>query len=194
MPSPLVHSLAGLAIGRFSQPAATRRERLWLWGALVFSANAPDLDFIPGILIGDPGRFHHGAAHSLFAAAMLGVGAAILAQRAGWSSPRRFGLLVGLAFTVHLLLDMLSTDNGIRHGVPLLWPLYDEGLSFPFAIFLDIKRDTLVTSFVHSLLLRENIDSMVREVVVIGIALVTVYVVKWTLPGSWHSRKTPRLG
>lgn len=193
MPSPLVHSLAGLALGRFSQPETTRRERLLLSGALVFAANAPDLDFIPGILIGDPGRFHHGPAHSLFAAAMLGLGAALVVQRAGWNSPRRFGLLVGLAFTVHLLLDMLSTDNGIRHGVPLLWP-YDESLSLPFAIFLDIKRDTLVTSFVHSLLLKENIDSMVREVVVIGIALVTVYAVKWTLPGSWHSRKSPRLG
>lgn len=31
----------------------------------VFAANAPDLDFIPGIFTGHANRFHHGISHTL---------------------------------------------------------------------------------------------------------------------------------
>ena len=33
----------------------------------------PDFDFLPGILIGEPGAFHHGASHSLTSAVIFGV-------------------------------------------------------------------------------------------------------------------------
>ena len=39
----------------------------------VLFANAPDLDFVPGILLGDPGAYHHGISHSLGFALMVAV-------------------------------------------------------------------------------------------------------------------------
>ena len=38
------------------------------WYLLILIAGvAPDFDFLPGILIGDPNRFHHGPTHSILA-------------------------------------------------------------------------------------------------------------------------------
>ena len=31
----------------------------------IFIANAPDLDFLPGLIIGKPNLYHHGISHSL---------------------------------------------------------------------------------------------------------------------------------
>jgi inner membrane protein len=187
VPSPVAHSLAGLALVRLSpylglgrdrsslpQPgarASARREYLWYLGALIFASNAPDLDFIPGILVGDPGRFHHGPIHSLGVAVLFGSVTALLAHRAGVRSAFRFGLLMGLAFSIHLVLDMLSTDNSVRHGVSLFWPFLDQSLSLPYPIFIDIKRDTQATSFIQSLLMWHNVYAVLRELLVVGVVL-----------------------
>jgi membrane-bound metal-dependent hydrolase YbcI (DUF457 family) len=137
--------------------------------ALVVAGNAPDLDFIPGILVGDPGLFHHGPAHSLGAAVCFAAVMAPFARACGVRSVRRFGVLMGLVFASHLFLDMLSSDHGIRNGVPLFWPLSTQAFSLPVAIFVDIKRNVDTRSFVRSLLLWSNVYSVLRELgVLIG--------------------------
>ena len=64
MPSPVGHSIIAFTFYRLSarphEPLGWRKLALYL-----FAANAPDLDFIPGLLIGQPDRFHHGAGHSV---------------------------------------------------------------------------------------------------------------------------------
>jgi len=187
LPSPIVHSLAGLGLVRIvpdtspGSPASRPigwsfsgrqiRAQLPLVAALLLAGNAPDLDFVPGILIGDAGRFHHGPAHSLFAAAIFTALVLPLARRAGFHSMRRFGLLMALGFVSHLLLDMLSTDRGVRNGVPLFWPLSEASLSFPFAVFIDIKRDLRTRSFVQSLLIWHNVYAVLWECVVLTVLL-----------------------
>ena len=72
MPSPVGYSLVGLIIYR-----VTNRPRgAWPWqriGLYTLIANAPDLDFLPGLLVGDLSRFHHGPSHSIGFAVLVGV-------------------------------------------------------------------------------------------------------------------------
>ena len=205
MPSPVVHSIAGFAFNRLARGRAhetvatkpeargrTRLEQLFFLGAFIFAGNAADLDFIPGILIGEPGRFHHGPAHSLSAAVLFGLVAGLLAHRFGLRSARRFGLFMGLAFTSHLLLDMLSTENGVRHGVALFWPLYDQSLVLPFPVFQDISHDSVPGSFFQSLLLRQNAYAILWELVVVGVVLVVVRFGSLVFSDKWRRARGAR--
>jgi membrane-bound metal-dependent hydrolase YbcI (DUF457 family) len=89
MATPIGHLLAGAAIGtlmsrRYNLPGA-----IFIGG---LAAVAADFDFIPGILIGNPGRFHHAQSHSITFAVLAGVLAALIARKSRfhWAS------LVGL--------------------------------------------------------------------------------------------------
>ena len=115
MSTPLGHSLAGAAVGLLLARGVDPR-RAAVAGAAV--AIAPDLDFIPGLLIGDPGRFHHAVSHSVIAAVVVAAAAGVATRR--WA---RWALLVFLAYCTHLALDYLTVDDSEPHGIPLLWPL-----------------------------------------------------------------------
>jgi membrane-bound metal-dependent hydrolase YbcI (DUF457 family) len=183
MPSPIGHSLAGIAVfglGRTSRrrgPQGRRARRraqlaqLLVFLAVVFAANAPDLDFVPGLLVGDADRYHHGPAHSLGAALLFAVAATLAARIWSPRSALRIGILLGLAFCSHLLLDMLSVDLRPPRGVPLLWPLSAQYIALPLELFKDIHRDTAAGNFFLSLLVKHNAYSVLWELVVMGLVL-----------------------
>lgn len=53
----------GYIIYRAARPVQAHR---WRHIALyLFATNAPDLDFIPGLFLGDPDLYHHGVSHSI---------------------------------------------------------------------------------------------------------------------------------
>jgi inner membrane protein len=117
MPSPIGHSLMGYTIYRI----VNRDVKVQQWRATavyLFAANAPDLDFLPGLLIGDLGRFHHGPSHSIGFAILFGIGASLFFSR----RPYTFLVASSLYFS-HVVLDYLVQDLTPPHGVPLLWPL-----------------------------------------------------------------------
>lgn len=120
MSTPVGHALFGVTAGS----AASRPSDLAkcaVIGGMV--AIAPDLDFLPGLLVGDPDRFHHGVTHTLAAA----VVAASIAWFAAPARRRwRWSTVVGAAYVSHLLLDMVTLDPSAPHGIPLFWPL-DHG-------------------------------------------------------------------
>ena len=115
MSTPLGHFLAGVAVGVILSPRRDPR-RAAIVGGLV--AVAPDLDFIPGLLVGDPSRFHHAATHSFAAAALAaGLASMLAVPRLRWTG------LVFAAYCTHLALDYLTVDDSEPRGIPLLWPL-----------------------------------------------------------------------
>jgi hypothetical protein len=73
MPSPVGHLIAGYAIHTVMREWITEK-RGYVLAAVLFSALAADLDFLPGVMIGAPGRFHHEVSHSLSAALLYGIG------------------------------------------------------------------------------------------------------------------------
>jgi inner membrane protein len=209
MPSPVGHSMGALAlIGLVRRLKLVRRSTptpsparvnvdvrgqfaFWVWSALlVFAANAPDLDFVPGILIGEPDRFHHGPAHSLGGAVIFSALVWLVARRV---RPRQAGaaaLLLGIGFLSHLFLDMCSLDTRAPNGVPLFWPLNSVYIMMPIPVFLDIQRDPTASNFFTSLLQRHNLQAMSWEFVVMGLVLAIMRMTSLVIEGV---RSRPRL-
>src|SRR5262249_62205716 len=82
----LAHATAGYLVYEALRPAGPHRPAL-LAGALLV-ANAPDLDFLPGLLVGAPAAYHRGLTHTAGALAVVSVAAWIparlLRSRAAW--------------------------------------------------------------------------------------------------------------
>jgi inner membrane protein len=136
--SPVGHSLLGLAIGTI----LGRSTAMSPWGWYVFcvvAANAPDLDFLPGLLSGDMNRFHQSASHSLVAALIFGAAAALVAL-AFRRSPVRIGLAGVALYASHLLLDLFIEDKRAPFGIPLLWPFASEHFAAPWPIFHGVRH------------------------------------------------------
>jgi inner membrane protein len=129
MPTILSHAAVPLAIGLGLGSKAISR-RLLLAG--VVASALPDLDVVAfrlGVAYTDSFG-HRGASHSLAAAVLLGVIAALFASRL--QTHRRVAFaFVALSAASHGLLDMLT--NGGR-GVALWWPLSDERFFFPWQV------------------------------------------------------------
>lgn len=125
MPSPFIHTAVAFTCHQIShKPLMNKVTRASvkdylhsLWPFLVV-ANIPDLDFIPGILVGDPTRFHHFESHSLFFGLVVSFLLSKISRAPFWAL-----LLVGLS---HPLLDLLTWDSygfySDHHGIPLFWP------------------------------------------------------------------------
>lgn len=128
MPSPILHTGAGLALAWAAwrrAPAGGRFLPFALFSVVVSSA--PDLDYLPGLAIGQLNAFHQGPTHSLLAVGLLAAGLACWPRLRKWMAPewsaRRFfafSLLLGI---VHLALDVFTQDFRPPIGIPLFWPL-----------------------------------------------------------------------
>ena len=156
MPSPVGHSLMGYIIYRAAVGSNTV-ERWSLIALCVFAANAADLDFLPGLLVGDPGRYHHGPSHSLGFAVLFALACSfllLLFKRAaiGWNFTIFFAL-----YSSHIALDYLSIDTTAPYGVPLLWPLSDAYYIAPFAFLPGIRRAATSIEFIPSLFSLHNL-------------------------------------
>lgn len=129
MPTVFSHAAVPLALGLGLGPRIIPRR---LVAAGVFAAILPDLDVIAfklGIAYAHV-LGHRGLSHSLFAAAVVGLLAA-LACRGFRAGRLAVFLFIAAAMASHGLLDML-TDGG--KGVALLWPWSGERLFAPWRV------------------------------------------------------------
>ncbi len=115
--------LAGLALGR-AFDHSSGRGTLALPVGCVALALAPDLDFLPGLLQGQPVLYHQGPSHSLVVGLAISLGAALLLRHDRRHLLRTW-LLLFAAFGSHLAIDSLGPDHRPPIGMPLLWPLSD---------------------------------------------------------------------
>jgi inner membrane protein len=106
------------------------QSRLRLIGAYLFAANAPDLDFLPGLLVGDLAKFHHGPSHSIGFAFLFGLLACLFFSRRLYPFVIAFSLYLS-----HVSLDYLVEDPSSPFGVPLFWPFSQKYFMAPFAFF-----------------------------------------------------------
>ena len=122
MATPIGHSFAGWAAIKLFDPGV-QDDHLKLLLVSVFMANAPDFDFLPGILLGTPALFHQGITHSLgLAIAASLVVATFFQVRHSWHFPKIFGVCL-ISYTSHLLLDFFGPDRRFPFGIPALWPI-----------------------------------------------------------------------
>jgi inner membrane protein len=145
VPLPVAHSAAGLAtylLFRTESPAdSAPKKQLSLALLAVIVANLPDLDFLPGLIIDQPAKFHHGPSHSLLVGIITGI-LVYLVARPFFSeiSKRRLLLIFLIAGISHTLLDFLAVDTSFPYGVPLFWPFSEIYQISTVPIFLDVIR------------------------------------------------------
>ncbi len=161
MATPIGHSLVAASL--FLGQNRSHRTDWRLLSSYVLLANAPDLDFLPGILIGDPSAFHHNVSHSLLFGALFTVTLTFIAKKfLGWFPDYSFVRLfiVGfLLYTSHLLVDFVTLDDGFPYGMPLFWPFSNYHVNAPVYSLLNIIHETAPLS-VH------NLKAVLRELLV----------------------------
>lgn len=145
MASPYGHALVGLSLLNFWIPkdkVLPFGRTLFLYGMVILFALLPDFDFIPGLLEGNPSRFHHGPFHSLgmVAGIALLAGSLVILTGMNLSFLRVFSLVLGLGVS-HLVLDFFTEDPSPPSGFPLFWPLTDTYYLSPWPILPHVNRD-----------------------------------------------------
>lgn len=166
MPLPIGHALTGIAFFE-SNPGLFFKNRWADAIFFIFLANLPDIDFLPGLILGFPNLYHHGIFHSLGAALAV---AAVL----GWFFSQkkhhfwRFFIINFLIFYSHLLLDFFSKDFTAPYGLPLFWPFSNNYFVAAHPIFLNITRSDRSANFFSSLLSRHNLEAALREIILLG--------------------------
>jgi inner membrane protein len=169
MPSPIGHSLAGLAIGLAIEPvlpaSATTTTRhlskFALMGALV--AAMPDADLVYS-------QIHRGVSHSIGASILLMIIAGVVT---GWVTGRvqwRWVILVGAAHASHILLDWMAMDRYPPAGLEALWPFSRKFYISGWDVFPPTERRVYLPGAVWT-----NMRALVAEVAIMGpIAVLTL--------------------
>lgn len=197
MATPIGHMLAGFAVSRLI-PAEARAEATTLTLLCVGVAIIPDLDVLPGLVLGMPVLFHGGMSHSLTAALIVSTIAALLFPSTHLKRWQIFALCFS-AYGSHLLLDFFNRDGREPFGIPLLWPFVDQTFIAPFPILIGMRHASNTTdgimAFLDGVFSRYNILSVTVEVLVVTPYLwLATRLAAWPLRGSdvrllWRSEK-----
>jgi membrane-bound metal-dependent hydrolase YbcI (DUF457 family) len=132
----------------------------------------PDLDFLPGILIGDMRAFHHGITHSIAFALAFGALIFVVARRYDEAIARRSALLATLACLSHVILDFVSVSEGTR-GVPVLWPYSTELFGFSLQMFGHFRYGD-INEGIWSVVQWANVSPLLRELLILGGAVIAL--------------------
>lgn len=165
MPTPIGHSLAGLLLSRTKIFAPSRSTYKSLAVAIIL-ANLADADFVPGLLSGNPNRFHHGLTHSVGASFIVGF----LFAGYFFYWQRRFlapFFFAASAYSSHIFLDFFTVDTSLPHGIPMFWPFSSEYFISPIAVFSDVSRSVSMGTFFQSLFVAHNGWTVLREIVIL---------------------------
>ena len=133
--------------GTYRQQLASARSAWLLLLLAVVVANAPDIDYAPGILVGDLNRFHHYYTHTIGWVAVTSLGVWLVLCLAG----RRAGLgmlvLLTAAMLSHLAADVFTQDGRAPYGIMLLWPFSDTRVISPVSAFASMSKGSLSDLF-----------------------------------------------
>lgn len=169
MATPIGHALAGYAAYYLNAGIQPERRRTLFWWCLGM-AIAPDLDFIPGILQGQPNLYHQGISHSVgmaFAASLI-VAIVFFRKRSSWTAWR----FLFLAYLSHLAIDFFGPDGRPPYGQPLFWPLSDEYYLAPVPVFWGVTHAKTVSAtsgeWITAVMNIRNLVAIVVEVVVLA--------------------------
>jgi inner membrane protein len=131
----------------------------------LFAANAADLDFIPGLLVGNPNRYHHGISHSIGLAVLFALVAGYFLRLR--NSFKYSFIAFFILYLSHIVLDYFSIDTGAPYGEPLLWPLVNDYYISPVAFLPDIQRAAAGKEFILSLFSPHNFWAVTVECLIL---------------------------
>lgn len=176
MASPVGHSLIAVSIvmvwsARFPRHRTISwfRKHAWILFAAVVLANVPDLDYVPGMVIGDLNAFHYGFTHSLGFILAFWV-LLMLAGRLCRLDIRRWAVLAAALLLSHLLVDIVTADGRGPYGIMLFWPLSEIRIHSPVTLFPMYSKAQM-----GDLWQWRNLGSLLQEVAVSGSLLLAVW-------------------
>lgn len=143
MSSPVGHSLAGYLLYYFKVKGAQPKRDILLFVAALLVANFPDLDFLPGFIIDQPNRYHHGISHSFGVALFVSLFMAWVINLLKKQSLAKNFLFFLSVYSSHLLLDFISVDSRPPAGIPVFWPLSSQYMILAKPILPPIRHSHL---------------------------------------------------
>lgn len=178
MPSPIAHLSMGAALWGLwdaTRPAplkpVSRVKRVTGFLGFLGASLLPDLDAVPGFIVGDLYSFHNQEMHSLFAAAAVSL-------VAGWIGGRfrriRFSrsifAITFVSYVLHLVMDLFTHGRGLR----LFWPLYSGRIQAPVEGFRGLRWSE---GFWYA----GHLSTMLEELIFAALLLSLVWVIrkKW---------------
>lgn len=151
MPSPVAHSIVGLALGlaRFLPRGLNFRQmgrQIWkLRLDLLFCvvlACASDIDYLLGAPYRNLHKFHQRFTHTLGWLALV----AVVIWGYGWLIRRdqasRAFWFIGLLLCSHLVLDYLGEDHSYPFGIMMFWPFSDRDWLAPVPLFISPAKQS----------------------------------------------------
>jgi membrane-bound metal-dependent hydrolase YbcI (DUF457 family) len=169
MATPIGHALAGYAVLGVLAGRVARRPAMVV--VAVAMGNIPDLDFLPGLILGAPALYHQGITHSLGTALALSVLVALVLRRVDMPFASTFVVSI-LAYTSHLALDFFGPDARPPYGQLLLWPLSDARFVAPVVLLPGVQHAAATSAstveWVSGILHAVNLRAIVIEVLVVA--------------------------
>jgi membrane-bound metal-dependent hydrolase YbcI (DUF457 family) len=182
-----VHTAAGYLAYEAVRPADEHRGGLL--AAAVVLANGPDIDFLPGLLIGQPGAFHRGFTHTLGAAVLVGMTIWLVSRLMGRRarSTWRVSCWATAVYASHLLVDFVTMDSHPPYGARFLWPLSDSYYLAPVTPLREIIIDPSGRlAFLRSLVQPHTLGVWAEEIGVLLAVVALVHAARalWTALGA----------
>jgi len=168
MPTPVGHSLVGYAL--YLSLIRDKLKKGWKTILLViFVSNLADIDYLPGLIVGYPNRYHHGLTHSLGFTLVIGALVALF-YFCGHKQIRffRLFLIFSIVYFSHIVLDFFAIDTSFPYGEPLFWPVTKEYFISPVSLFLDVRKASTTDMFVRSLCSKHNLLAVITECIILG--------------------------
>jgi inner membrane protein len=179
MPSPIGHTLAGCTVAlAVIPPGMPQAWEAWAW--CLISANLADVDFIPGLLMGNLRAFHRGASHSLLAALGVAVlGAALWTESSiPWLTR---ALLIFLTYGSHVGLDGLTPGRGVLLG----WPFSRRRFRLARPWFLSVPVRNTCSHVEQRSGRRQCLRAIGREILLLSPSVIVLAITQGL---SWPAR------
>ena len=166
MPTPIAHSLMGYVFFADRYKANWKLNR---YDSLTFIvvANLADIDYVPGFLMGNPNKFHHGMTHSFTFAVLMGIVFGLFYYFKKHGDFLKYFSIFSLTYVSHLVLDFIGKDTKYPYGEQLFWPFSKIYALSPIAIFSDVYKASSSDVFFQSLFNWHNIQTAIMEVVIL---------------------------
>ena len=155
---------------------------------VMLASVVPDFDVLPGLLLGDPNRFHGGWSHSFGFAA---IAAGIVVMTNG-TMRCRVSVWLFVSWGTHCMLDAMTVDGRPPFGVPLFWPFTTHAfyISPPiFTGFLHGAERSSTGEFFAEVFSIENVRVMLVESVLGLVFILVSMIIGWCVVRvSWRNK------
>ena len=151
MPSPIAHGATGYALYRTFGPRLEERDGPAPWSSrrvlfiiLVLSL-LPDLDVIPGLLVGDLHSIHNSLTNSILVGVLVAIAIGGVMWIIGRMAARIWFLVALISYWLHIAMDYFTSER----GVVLLWPISSERFTAPVQLFYGVRYSEGFISIHH---------------------------------------------